>query len=90
MYIIFFFLSRLHDLLLSINDKDVTGLTNKEVENIIKFLPKGPVTITAMSPVKDVTGRGVHSQPTALMSSPSSQEEGVIRVKVRIKGYAPR
>ncbi len=64
-------------MLLSVNDNDVTGLTNTQLENILKSLPKGSVTITAMSPTRDVIGQRPLQTP-----STNNDDEGIINVKV--------
>ena len=71
---------RVHDLILSVNNKDVAGLSDKEVESLLKSLPKGVVTITAISPPKDVTGQG-------MLQATSNEDEGIIKVKVCKKNY---
>ena len=63
----------MNDTLLSINGKDLRGLTDREIDTVIKTLPKGLVTITASSPSTRVAEEAI--------SAP--EDEGVVRVKVQ-------
>ncbi len=63
----------MNDTLLSINGKDLRGLTDREIDTVIKTLPKGLVTITAASP----------STRVAEAATSAPEDEGVVRVKVQ-------
>ena len=66
----------MNDTLLSINGKDLSDLTDKDIESVIKMLPKGVVTITAAPPSQSVTAE-------ATSAPPPPEDEGVVRVKVQ-------
>lgn len=52
---------RVGDILLSINDESVIGLSPQKAESCLKGLPKGPFRLTVMAPPRDVTGEGMTS-----------------------------
>ena len=60
---------------MSVNGQDVSGKTPREVEAILKSLPRGEVKLVAMVPPRDVTDSGMKHNDTP---------EGVIKVKVSI------
>ena len=64
------------DILISVNGQDVSGKTPRQVEAMLKSLPRGEVKLVAMGPPRDVTGSGVKHTDT------STDKEGVIEVKV--------
>lgn len=63
---------RVGDILLSINNQSVVGLSAEKAQDYLKRLPRGPFTLTVMAPPRDVTGEGTIMTPSGQPHSPSS------------------
>lgn len=78
---------RVGDILLSINDESMIGMSEEKAEKCLKALPRGPFRLTVMPPPKDVTGEGMispeaasaHAQELSMSATPrESSEDSVI------------
>lgn len=70
---------RVGDVLLSINDDSVVGLSAEKAESHLKSLPRGPFVLTVMAPFKDVTRElPIHDPPSAQVSNVAPQASDIV------------
>lgn len=77
---------RVMDHLLSVGESSLIGKTVSEAEAVIKALPRGPVTLVAMAPPRNVTGSGI--RPTR--PSPSPHRAQQLDTSNKLNSIAPR